>query len=92
MGVACAELAAEVGSLKEMLKGTVPLAELTARLHERDAQHDLDTKDLRVQAHKVAGLQDEVDRLKEQGKTLAQQLIEDTKWLEDNYQAERRCF
>jgi hypothetical protein len=71
IGGACAELAAEAAALKETLKGTVSLAELTSQLNERDAQHDLATKGLWVEARKAAGLQEEVDRLKEHGKMLA---------------------
>ena len=50
--------------LRESLKNSVPLPELAAKLSERDAQHDQATRDLRVQAHRAEGLQEEVDRLK----------------------------
>jgi hypothetical protein len=42
----CTELAAEVGTLKETLKASVPQAELAAKLSEREAQHDQATRDL----------------------------------------------
>jgi hypothetical protein len=72
------------------LKGTVPLAKLATKLNERDAQHDLATKELWVQAHAVAGMQGEVGRLKGREEVLTLQLREDREQLEAGYQVELR--
>jgi hypothetical protein len=76
--------------LKEVLKGIVPLAELSVKLNERDTQYDLVTKELRVQARMAAGLQGEVDRLKGKKEALTLQLRADREWLKAGYQAELR--
>jgi hypothetical protein len=77
-----------VTELKEALKGTVPLAELATKLNKRDAQHDMGTKELWVQAHVVAGLLGEMDRLKGKEEALTLQLHTDREQLEAGYQAE----
>ena len=64
------------------------VSQLAAKLGERDAQHDEDTKDLRAQARKVEGLEEELSRLRSREEELKRQAREEREWLEAAHRAE----
>jgi hypothetical protein len=92
--------AEEVAALREALKGTVSVDELTAKLEQRDAAHDANTKELH---DAVWRLTEEVARekelraksmeiVKEEAKTMSDQYEAQIQELEENHQREMEAF
>lgn len=72
-------------ALREALKSTVSVGELAAKLEQRDALHEANTKELRAA---VSQLTAEVSRQKDKTQQTVQIVMEEAKVMSDDYAAQ----